>query len=127
MCPDSSWARAGRRLRRQAASKASTLLRLRIGFQPIWPGLKVAPQQNACKRQKHDCHGYAHHQCIKRHNDLPALTGGIYRRREMPVFDPDQISKTAFRIALFAAGLALQLPFFKMGALSDRLVSSTPE
>jgi hypothetical protein len=23
--------------------------------------------------------------------------------------------------------LALQLPFFKMGALSDRLVSSTPE
>jgi len=24
-------------------------------------------------------------------------------------------------------GLALQLPFFKMGALSDRLVSSTPE
>jgi hypothetical protein len=86
-----------------AASNTSTLLRLRIGLRPIWPRLKVAPQQHACKRQEHDCDGYAHHHCIKRHNDLPALTGGIYPRREMPVFDPDQISKTAFRIALFAA------------------------
>jgi hypothetical protein len=90
---------------RQAASRASTLLRLRIGLQPIGPGLKIAPQQHACKRQKHDCHGYAHHHCVKRHIDLPALTGGIYPRREMLVFDPDQISKTAFRIALFATGL----------------------
>src|SRR5258708_10685929 len=33
------------------------------------------------------------------------------------------------RLLLFvvAPGIALQLPFFKMGALSDRLVSSTPE
>jgi hypothetical protein len=29
--------------------------------------------------------------------------------------------------ASLASSLALQLPFFEMGALSDRLVSSTPE
>ena len=80
-------------------------MRLRIGLQPIGPGLKVAPQQHACKRQKHGCHGYAHHHCVKRHNDLPAYLEAFIPRREMPVFDPDQLSKTAFRIALFAAGL----------------------
>jgi len=38
---------------------------------------------------------------------------------------------TIILIGLFGAyalgGLALQLPFFEMGALSDRLVSPTPE
>jgi len=44
---------------------------MRIGLPPIWPRLKIAPQQHARKRQEHYCHRCAHQHCIKRHCDLP--------------------------------------------------------
>jgi hypothetical protein len=37
------------------------------------------------------------------------------------------VAPSRFRKTLARFALALQLPFFEMGALSDRLVSSTPE
>ena len=75
------------------------------------------------------------------------VTGKLTRRdlaQTMPVHaDPLHFESASFRgvnqvtfsyrtptdaaAKLLPAALALQLPFFKMGALSDRLVSSTPE
>jgi hypothetical protein len=52
-----------------------------------------------------------------------AISPGVRSKRGSPgVFFCQKAKSGGDRI-----GLALQLPFFEMGALSDRLVSSTPE